>query len=335
MAELPLLTPGCAQAPLHLDSAVDQKFHIHLVSDSTGETLHAMATAALAQFENVDVMVHPYALVRAEHQLTRALDHIAILPGHRVLHPGQPGAARQADGRAARTLRSRCIDVLEGPVKALRQFLGAAETHKVGRQHEVDQRYLERIEALNFTIAHDDGQSLDTIDEAEVILTGASRTSKTPTCVYLAIRGVRAANVPLVPRMPPPPQLLAAQGPLIVGLWVSPDRLVQVRRNRLTSMGETARQRLCRAGCGAGRDRRHPPAVREPGLADDRCLAPLDRGNRGGGDEPVGRAQGSAGVSAGAGIGQRQPQGAADRGRAWTFIADPADLDEDRADGAS
>jgi regulator of PEP synthase PpsR (kinase-PPPase family) len=132
----------------------------------------------------------------------------------------------------------RCIDLLEGPVTALRQFLGQAETHKVGRQHEVDARYLDRIEALNFTIAHDDGQSLDSIHEAEVILTGASRTSKTPTCVYLAIRGIRAANVPLVPRMAPPRQLLTAKGPLIVGLWVSPDRLVQVRRNRLTSMGE-------------------------------------------------------------------------------------------------
>ncbi len=121
---------------------------------------------------------------------------------------------------------------------ALRQFLGAAETHKVGRQHEVDARYLDRIEVLNFTIAHDDGQSLDSIDGAEVILTGASRTSKTPTCVYLAIRGVRAANVPLVPRMPPPQQLLDARTPLVVGLWVSPDRLVQVRRNRLSTMGE-------------------------------------------------------------------------------------------------
>jgi len=102
----------------------------------------------------------------------------------------------------------------------------------------VDQRYLDRIDILNFTIAHDDGQSLDTIGDAEVILTGASRTSKTPTCVYLAIRGVRAANVPLVPHMAPPPALLAAKKPLIVGLWVSPDRLVQVRRNRLATMGE-------------------------------------------------------------------------------------------------
>jgi regulator of PEP synthase PpsR (kinase-PPPase family) len=136
------------------------------------------------------------------------------------------------------SLLMECVDVLEGPITALRQFLGSRETHKVGRQHQVDQRYLDRIDTLNFTIAHDDGQSLDTIADAEVILTGASRTSKTPTCVYLAIRGVKAANVPLVPRMPPPPQLLEAKKPLIVGLWVTPDRLVQVRRNRLASMGE-------------------------------------------------------------------------------------------------
>jgi len=217
---------------------VDHKFHIHLVSDSTGETLHAMANAALAQFENVEVMVHPYALVRAEAQLTRALDHIAIMPGIVFFTLANQSLRNKLMARC-KDIDVRCIDLLEGPVKALRQFLGQEETHKVGRQHEVDQRYLERIEALNFTIAHDDGQSLDTIDDAEVILTGASRTSKTPTCVYLAIRGIRAANVPLVPGVPPPQQLLQARRPLIVGLWVSPDRLVQVRRNRLTSMGET------------------------------------------------------------------------------------------------
>jgi regulator of PEP synthase PpsR (kinase-PPPase family) len=216
---------------------VDHKFHIHLISDSTGETLNAMANAALAQFENVEVLVHPYALVRAEAQLTRALDHIAIMPGIVFFTLANQGLRDKLIVRC-KDIEVRCIDVLEGPVKALRQFLGAAETHKVGRQHEVDARYLDRIEALNFTIAHDDGQSLDSIRDAEVILTGASRTSKTPTCVYLAIRGIRAANVPLVPRMAPPHQLLTAKGPLIVGLWVSPDRLVQVRRNRLTSMGE-------------------------------------------------------------------------------------------------
>lgn len=220
------------------DEAVDHKFHIHLVSDSTGETLHAMANAALAQFENVEVMVHPYALVRADAQLTRALDHIAIMPGI-VFFTLANQVLRNKLMARCKDIDVRCIDLLEGPVKALRKFLGQEETHKVGRQHEVDQRYLERIEALNFTIAHDDGQSLDTIDEAEIILTGASRTSKTPTCVYLAIRGIRAANVPLVPGVPAPQQLLQARRPLIVGLWVSPDRLVQVRRNRLSSMGET------------------------------------------------------------------------------------------------
>ncbi len=216
---------------------MDHKFHVHLISDSTGETLHAMAGAALAQFEDVDVMVHPYALVRSEHQLGRALDHVAISPGL-VFFTLANQTLRDKLLLRCMELHTRAIDVLEGPVMALRHFLGTAETHKVGRQHQVNQRYLERIEVLNFTIAHDDGQSLDTINDAEVILTGASRTSKTPTCVYLAIRGVAAANVPLVPGMTPPSQLLNATRPLVVGLWVSPDRLVQVRRNRLNTMGE-------------------------------------------------------------------------------------------------
>ena len=216
---------------------MEKKFHIHLVSDSTGETLNALANAALAQFENVDVQVHFYALVRGEHQLARALDHITITPGL-VFFTLANQELRDRLIYRCDALLIECVDVLDAPVTALRGFLGSRETHKVGRQHQVDQRYLERIDTLNFTIAHDDGQSLDSIDEAEVILTGASRTSKTPTCVYLAIRGVRAANVPLVPNMPAPAQLLEAKKPLIVGLWVTPDRLVQVRRNRLASMGE-------------------------------------------------------------------------------------------------
>ena len=219
------------------NSSVDRKFHVHLISDSTGETLNAMVNAALAQFEKVDVLVHPYALVRSEHQLTRALDHVAIEPGL-VFFTLANEVLRDKLVTRCDAMLVECVDILETPLTALRQFLGSKETHKVGRQHEVDQRYLDRIEALNFTIGHDDGQSLDSIADAEVILTGASRTSKTPTCVYLAIRGVKAANVPLVPRLPAPRQLLAARRPLIVGLWVSPDRLVQVRRNRLTSMGE-------------------------------------------------------------------------------------------------
>ena len=220
------------------DKPVSPKFHIHLISDSTGDTLNAMATAALAQFENVDVHIYPYALVRSEHQLTRALDHVAITQGLVFFTMANERLRDKLITRCDAML-VECVDLLEGPVSALRQFLGASETHKVGRQHQNDQRYLERIDALDFTIQHDDGQSLATIEDAQVVLTGASRTSKPPTCVYLAIRGVRADNVPLVAGMVPPPALLAAKEPLVVGLWISPDRLIQVRRNRLTAMGQT------------------------------------------------------------------------------------------------
>jgi [pyruvate, water dikinase]-phosphate phosphotransferase / [pyruvate, water dikinase] kinase len=213
------------------------EFHLHLVSDATGETLHAIAKAALAQFESVDVREHSYALVRSQRQLARAVEHIGAEPGLVFFTLANPDLRRELETQCAK-FGVPCLDVLDSPIARMRQFLGVTETHKPGGQHEVDQRYLQRIEALNFTIQHDDGQALEDIDQADVILVGASRTSKTPTCIYLAIRGVRAGNVPLVPGMPLPPQLSAAKKPLIVGLWASPDRLVQVRRNRLNTLGE-------------------------------------------------------------------------------------------------
>jgi len=215
---------------------VDRKFHLHLISDSTGDTLNTMANAALAQFENVDVQIHSYALVRSEHQLNRALDHVATMPGLVFFTLANPVLNRKLMTRCT-AIGAECVDVLGAPVAVMGRFFGKSESHKVGRQHQVDQRYLERIETLNFAIAHDDGQALEGLARAEVVLTGASRTSKTPTCVYLAIRGIRAANVPLVPGLTPPPALLETPA-LVVGLWVSPDRLVQVRRNRLSTMGE-------------------------------------------------------------------------------------------------
>ncbi|MBS0275810.1 MAG: kinase/pyrophosphorylase [Proteobacteria bacterium] len=215
----------------------NREFHVHLVSDATGETLNAIARAALAQFEGVTVNEHFYALVRSSRQLQRAIEHIREEPGLVFFTLVNPELRRELLAACA-TMSVPSYDVLETPIGVMRQFLGAAETHRPGGQHDLDQRYNERIEALNFTIAHDDGQILDRLDEAEVVLVGASRTSKTPTCVYLAIRGVRAANVPLVPGMPLPRQLLLAANPLIVGLWASPDRLVQVRRNRLNTLGE-------------------------------------------------------------------------------------------------
>jgi regulator of PEP synthase PpsR (kinase-PPPase family) len=214
-----------------------KEFYVHLVSDATGETLNAIARAALAQFEGVKVNEQFYALVRSSRQLARAIEHIKEEPGLVFFTLVNPDLRKELQAACA-TLGIPSYDVLEAPIAAMRQFLGAAESHRPGGQHDLDQRYQERIEALNFTIAHDDGQNLDRLEEAQVILTGASRTSKTPTCVYLAIRGIRAANVPLVPGMPLPRELLNATKPLIVGLWASPDRLVQVRRNRLNTLGE-------------------------------------------------------------------------------------------------
>jgi regulator of PEP synthase PpsR (kinase-PPPase family) len=217
---------------------VSKVFHIHLVSDATGETLNAIAKAATAQFEGVEVKDHFYALVRSQRQLERVMEHIREEPGLVLFTVVNPELRRELEAQC-KALGIPCEGVLDGPIATLRNFFGnVAETHKPGGQHEVDQRYLHRIEALNFAIAHDDGQSVDMLRDAEVVLVGASRTSKTPTCVYLAIRGIRAANVPLVPSIPPPPQLLTASSPLVVGLWASPDRLVQIRRNRLIVLGE-------------------------------------------------------------------------------------------------
>src|ERR1043165_6531355 len=217
---------------------VSKVFHIHLVSDATGETLNAIVKAATAQFEGVSVKDHFYALVRSQRQLDRVIEHIRDEPGMVFFTIVNPELRRELESRC-RQLRVPCQGVLDAPIASLKKFFGdATETHKPGGQHEVDQRYLNRIEALNFAIGHDDGQSFDMLNEAEVVLVGDNRTSKTPTSVYLAIRGIRAANVPIVPNLPPPPQLLAADKPLIVGLWASPDRLVQVRRNRLSVLGE-------------------------------------------------------------------------------------------------
>jgi len=214
-----------------------REFHLHLVSDATGETLNAVAKAASAQFEGVRLQEHFYALVRSERQLERVIAHIREDPGLVFFTLVNPDLRRILEAQCTQ-LGVPCQGILDGPIAMMRQFLGAAETHRPGGQHEVDQRYLHRIEALNFAIAHDDGQALALVEEAEVVLVGASRTSKTPTCVYLAIRGVCAANVPIVPGIALPPELLSAQRPLVVGLWASPDRLVQVRRNRLNTLGE-------------------------------------------------------------------------------------------------
>ncbi len=210
-------------------------FHVHLISDATGETLHSVAKAAMAQFQGLTIQQHAYSLVRSERQLQRACDRIRENPGL-VLFTIVNTKLRTELVAQLSLMGLPNFDVMEGPVGLMARVFNTQSTARTGGQHAVDQEYLHRMESLNYMVEHDDGSNLD-LGNAEVILLGASRTSKTPTCVYLAMRGIRAANVPLVLGMDAPSQLLTFTKPLIFGLWVSPERLVQIRRNRLITMG--------------------------------------------------------------------------------------------------
>ncbi len=210
-------------------------FHLHLVSDSTGETLITVARAAAAQYTKVIPVEHVHPLVRTPKQLDRVLVEIEEMPGI-VLFTLLQGNLVDRLEQKCRDLGLPCLSVL-GPVLHLFQsYLGAESTHKVGAQHTLNAEYFRRIDALNYTMMHDDGQQTDDLEEADVLLIGVSRTSKTPTSIYLANRGVKTANVPLVAGVPLPPDLGRLQRPLVVGLYATPERIVQIRKNRLLGL---------------------------------------------------------------------------------------------------
>jgi [pyruvate, water dikinase]-phosphate phosphotransferase / [pyruvate, water dikinase] kinase len=210
-------------------------FHLHLVSDSTGETLITVARAACAQYVNASPVEHVYPAVRTNKQLDRVVAEIEAAPGM-ILYTllDQSLIARLED--RCRELGLPCLSILGPVLRLFQSYLGAESTHKVGAQHILNAEYFKRIDALNYTMMHDDGQLADDLEIADVILVGVSRTSKTPTSIYLANRGVKTANIPLVPGMPPPPALEAVRRPLVVGLFASPERIVQIRQNRLLGL---------------------------------------------------------------------------------------------------
>jgi [pyruvate, water dikinase]-phosphate phosphotransferase / [pyruvate, water dikinase] kinase len=210
-------------------------FHLHLVSDSTGETLITVARAACAQYVNAAPVEHVYPAVRTSKQLDRVLNEIEASPGMILYTLLDESLIERLEGKC-RELSLPCLSIL-GPVLGLfRSYLGAESTHKVGAQHILNAEYFKRIDALNYTMMHDDGQLADDLENADVILVGVSRTSKTPTSIYLANRGVKTANIPLVPGMPTPAALEAIRRPLVVGLFASPERIVQIRQNRLLGL---------------------------------------------------------------------------------------------------
>jgi len=210
-------------------------FHLHLVSDSTGETLINVGRAAAAQYEGVSAIEHVYPLVRSAAQLDRVISEIRAAPGL-VLYTLVGGDLGERLEEVARETGSPCLSVLRPVHDLLRAYLGAETTARPGAQHMLNAEYFKRIDAMNFTLAHDDGNLPEDLEEADVILLGVSRTSKTPTSIYLANRGLKTTNLPLVPGMPLPPAIERARKPLVVGLFASPERIVQIRQNRLSSL---------------------------------------------------------------------------------------------------
>ena len=210
-------------------------FHLHLVSDSTGETLIAASRAASAQYQGVASIEHVYPLVRTPAQLDRVIAEIENAPGIVLFTLVDSDLSKRLeDGCAASG--SPCLSVL-GPILTLfRSYLGQNSTPRAGAQHMLNADYFKRIDALNFSMLSDDGQAPENLDHADIVLLGVSRTSKTPTSIYLANRGYKTANVPFVPHVPLPSSLDHLRRPLIVGLIASADRIVQIRQNRLLSL---------------------------------------------------------------------------------------------------
>ena len=214
-----------------------KRLHLHLLSDSTGETLENIAKAALAQYDDVETVRHFWPMVRTEVHLERILQEIAQNPGLVIFTLVNPATRRNLEQRCL-ALGLPAVAPLDPVNDALSGLLGQQAKARPGRQHVLDAAYFARVDAIQFTIAHDDGIAWEEWEEADIVLAGVSRSSKTPTSIYLANRGFKTANIPVVIESPPPVELFALKNPLVVGLTTSADRLIQVRRNRLLSLNQ-------------------------------------------------------------------------------------------------
>ena len=212
-------------------------FHMHLVSDSTGETLAAIAKAATVQYPNIRSIEHMHPLVRTQRQLNRVLTEVEREPGI-VLYTVVNKALCEELEQHCKNLKIPCLAVLQPIMTVFESYLGSPQTPRVAGQHVLDADYYRRIDAMNFTIAHDDGRLPDDLSDADIVVLGISRTSKTPTSLYLAQRGYKTTNLPLVPQVALPEQLLVPHTAFVVCLIANVDRLADVRRNRAVLMAD-------------------------------------------------------------------------------------------------
>jgi regulator of PEP synthase PpsR (kinase-PPPase family) len=215
----------------------DKIFHLHLVSDATGETINAVTRACIVQFENIKVEEHNWSLVHSPRQLDMVIEAILHWPGL-VLYTFVDETLRKKLEEFCRSEKIDAVSVLDPVLKAMAGNFGVPSAHIPGRQHTMDAGYFARIDAMDFALAQDDGHGVDELEDADVIILGVSRTSKTPTCLYLANRGIRAANIPIIPGQALPFDLSTLHKPLLIGLTKDPDSLVEIRRNRLHLLAE-------------------------------------------------------------------------------------------------
>ena len=211
-------------------------FHLHMISDSTGETLITVARAVAAQYSNVSPVEHVYPLVRGQKQLDRVLAEIEQAPGIVLFTLLEKDLVERLEAKC-QEINIPSLSIIDPVMQLFQAYLGTQTSRRVGAQHTLNAEYFKRIDALNYTMMHDDGQHVEGLEDADVVLVGVSRTSKTPTSIYLANRGVRTANVPLVPGIPIPHQLETLKKPLVVSLHATPERLIQIRQNRLLGIG--------------------------------------------------------------------------------------------------
>jgi len=219
------MCPQKQKEPIH-------EFNMYLVSDATGTTLQGLARAALSQFDNINPSERFWPMIRSEVQLDRALADIKKNPGPVLFTMVDKGLRRKLQAACA-VLDVPCMPVLDPILRSMSSYLGIPSKGIPGLQHALDDAYFKRIDAVDFALAFDDGRHLDGLEEADVILVGVSRTSKTPTCVFLARRGIKAGNIPLVPSVPFPEHVTQFKKPLFIGLTESPKRLENLRRSRL------------------------------------------------------------------------------------------------------
>tara|TARA_S200000501_G_C20804300_1_gene735420 strand:- start:718 stop:1545 length:828 start_codon:yes stop_codon:yes gene_type:complete len=215
-------------------------YQIYLISDSTGETLDRIFLALKAQFLNIEYKVHSYSFTRTENQILKILEDAEKNSNSIILYTIVDNNLAKYLENVSVDKKIPCFSVLGNLILNFSKILNQKATHEPSGQHILNEEYYDRIEAIQFTINHDDGNLINEIDKSDIILVGVSRTSKTPTSIYLANRGFKTSNIPLVNENSLPEKLKRnPQMTCVVGLSTEPERLVDLRKNRMNSLKET------------------------------------------------------------------------------------------------